>query len=69
MQTALFKCSNLLKDDEIIDEIGKYIKKLFSSKGLDVVNKNIRAMEIALNSATKVDIFKLQGKEYKNDKI
>ena len=68
MQTALFKCSNLLKDDEIVDEIGKYINKMFSSKGQDVINKNIHAMEIALNSVAKVDVFNLHGKEYRNEK-
>ncbi len=64
MQTALFKCANLLNDTEIEKYISKSISSSFAVKGQDVVNKNIAAMKMALNSSQEVDVNSLQGKEY-----
>ena len=66
MQTALFKCTKLLSDKEIESEIEKDIRKLFASKGNDVVEKNIKAMKTALNSLEEVDVMSLKGKVYKS---
>ena len=65
MQAALLKCTKLLSDEEIISDLEKDIKKLFSSKGSDVVEKNIKAMKIALNCLEEVDVASLEGKVYK----
>ncbi len=65
MQTALFKCANLLNDEEIIKNISKDIEKSFIVKGQEVVNKNINAMKMALSSVNEVDVKTLEGREYK----
>ncbi len=67
MQTALFKCSNLLSDEEIIANISKAIENTFSIKGKEVVDKNINAMKAAIFSATEVDVKNLVGKEYQKN--
>ena len=66
MQAGLLKCTGLLKDDEIKKDLESDIRKLFSSKGQDVVEKNIKAMEIALNSIEEVNVSLLIGKVYKS---
>ncbi len=68
MQAALLKCTKLLNDKEIHKEMEDEILKLFSSKGEDVVKKNLNALEIALNSIEEVDVNSLVGKNYKNSK-
>ena len=65
MQAALLKCSKFLDDNDIAKELEEEIKKLFSNKGEDVVQKNIDAMKIALGSIEEVDVSALQGKVYK----
>ena len=69
MQTALFKCANLLSDNEIEDCISNYIKESFSLKGEEVVEKNISAMQHALDSIIKIDTTSLAGKSCANSKI
>ena len=64
MQTALFKCANLLSDEEIKKSISTYINKMFAGKGKDVVEKNICAMNAAMTSITEVDVNSLTGKSY-----
>lgn len=64
MQTALFKCSNLLSEEEIINNISKAIETTFAIKGKEVVDKNINAMKSALYEAIEVDVNTLSGKEY-----
>lgn len=64
MQTALFKAANLLPEEEILKCISAYIEKMFSSKGKEVVDKNINAMKDAINKISQVDVMKLVGKTY-----
>lgn len=68
MQTALFKCAKLLDDDQIKNEISKYIESMFTSKGKEVIEKNINAMNMALDLTESVDVYSLTGKQYKNEK-
>ena len=68
MQTALFKCANLLNDEQIKTEISKYIESMFITKGKSVVEKNIKAMNMALDSTEIVDVNTLTGKQYKSEK-
>jgi pyruvate-ferredoxin/flavodoxin oxidoreductase len=42
MQTAFFKISGVLPEDQAIDLIKKYIKKTYTKKGQEVVDKNIK---------------------------
>ncbi len=67
MQTALFKCSNLLSNEEIIKNISKSIENTFAIKGKEVIEKNIKAMKDALQGAEEVDVKSLIGKEYKKE--
>lgn len=71
MQTALFKCANLLNDKEIYENIKRSIEKNLSVKGKDVVDKNISAMQSALKSISQVNIDNLKGvkKVCENNKI
>ena len=69
MQTALFKCSNLLNENEIKESISQYIKDNFLIKGEDVVNKNILAMQKALDNIAEINTEKLNGRTYANTKI
>ncbi len=68
MQTALFKCGQLLCDREIEENIGKYVHSSFASKGQEVVNKNIKAIQIALASIQRVDVEGLSGVEEKRSR-
>ena len=71
MQTALFKVANLLPEEEVLMCISKYIEKMFSSKGKEVVEKNLNAMRSVFDYIEEVDVAKLQGKRYinQNNKI
>lgn len=64
MQTALFKCTGLLSEEETVKYISKYIKQSLAIKGNDVVEKNINAMNKALKSIENVNINKLTGVEF-----
>jgi len=55
MQTAFFKISGILPEDQAIDLIKKYIKKTYTKKGHDVVEKNINTIDMALDAIEKVD--------------
>ena len=55
MQTAFFKISGVLPEDQAIDLIKKYIKKTYTKKGQDVVDKNIKTIDMALEAIEKVD--------------
>ena len=66
MQAGLLLCTNLLNKEEIAKELERDITHMFSSKGEDVVKKNINAMKIALDSLEKVALISLVGKEYKS---
>ncbi|MFP4178754.1 MAG: pyruvate:ferredoxin (flavodoxin) oxidoreductase [Spirochaetaceae bacterium] len=55
MQTAFFKISGVLPEEQAIDLIKKYIKKTYSKKGQDIVDKNIATIDMALEGIEKVD--------------
>ena len=54
MQTAFFKISEVLPQEEAIELIRKYIQKTFESKGAKVVEMNINAVDAALGSVHEV---------------
>jgi len=55
MQTAFFKISGILPEDQAIELIKKYITKTYMKKGQDVVDKNIKTIDMALEGIEKVD--------------
>ena len=56
MQTAFFKISGVLPEDEAISLIKKYTEKTYHRKGADVVEKNLVAIDMALNATRKVEV-------------
>jgi pyruvate-ferredoxin/flavodoxin oxidoreductase len=54
MQTAFFKISGVLPEDEAIRLVKKYTEKTYARKGADVVAKNIAAIDVALKSVVEV---------------
>jgi pyruvate-ferredoxin/flavodoxin oxidoreductase len=54
MQTAFFKISGVLPEDEAIRLVKKYTEKTYSRKGADIVAKNIAAIDVALKSVVEV---------------
>ena len=55
MQTAFFKISGVLPENEAVDLIKKAIKKTYGKKGEEVVKKNIDTIDMALAGIGKVD--------------
>ena len=64
MQTALFKVSGLLSEEEFVNEMKASIKKIFARKGQAVIDKNLKAIELSLKEAEEVDVNSLVGKTY-----
>ena len=56
MQTAFFKISGILPEDEAIRLIKKYTEKTYHRKGADVVAKNIAAIDLALTATHQVKV-------------
>ncbi len=56
MQTAFFKISGVLPEEQAVELIKKYTKKTYMRKGADVVQKNLDAIDLALNATRKVKI-------------
>ena len=56
MQTAFFKISGILPADEAVELIKKYTKKTYMRKGADVVQKNIDAIDLAVNATEEVKV-------------
>ncbi|GAB1457073.1 hypothetical protein MASR2M48_23810 [Spirochaetota bacterium] len=54
MQTAFFKISGVLPEDEAVKLIKKYAEKTYMKKGADVVAKNIEAIDLALSEVREV---------------
>jgi pyruvate-ferredoxin/flavodoxin oxidoreductase len=54
MQTAFFKISGVLPEDEAVKLVKKYTEKTYSRKGADIVAKNIAAIDVALKSVVEV---------------
>lgn len=55
MQTAFFKISGVLPEDEALALIKDSIVKTYSKKGKDIVDANIRTVDAALDAVHKVD--------------
>jgi pyruvate/2-oxoacid:ferredoxin oxidoreductase alpha subunit/pyruvate/2-oxoacid:ferredoxin oxidoreductase beta subunit/Pyruvate/2-oxoacid:ferredoxin oxidoreductase gamma subunit len=56
MQTAFFKVSGVLPEDEAIDLIKKFVKKQFSRKGHEIVEMNWKAIDAAAAAVIAVPI-------------
>lgn len=69
MQAALFKCANLLSEDNIIKEISAYIKDKLATKGQDVLQNNLKSIKLALENIQLVDNSLLVGKIYNKYEI
>ncbi|MCD6288543.1 MAG: pyruvate:ferredoxin (flavodoxin) oxidoreductase [Candidatus Hydrogenedentes bacterium] len=54
MQTAFFKISNILPEDQAIEEIKKAIKKTYGKKGEKIVEMNYKAVDAALEHLEEV---------------
>ena len=55
MQSAFFKVANIIPYEEAVDEMKKFIVKLFGRKGEEVVNMNYAAVEKG-GDVTKVEV-------------
>ncbi|OHD61140.1 MAG: pyruvate:ferredoxin (flavodoxin) oxidoreductase, partial [Spirochaetes bacterium GWF1_60_12] len=56
MQTAFFKISGVLPQDEAVKLIKKYAEKTYARKGADVVAKNIAAIDLSLSATHEVKV-------------
>jgi pyruvate-ferredoxin/flavodoxin oxidoreductase len=54
MQTAFFKISGVLPEDDAVKLVKKYAEKTYIRKGADVVAKNIEAIDLALSATHEV---------------
>lgn len=64
MQTAFFKISGVLPEDEAVELIKKAIKKTYGKKGEEVVKKNIATIDMALEGIQKVDYPKVANSKH-----
>ncbi|MGM0444530.1 MAG: pyruvate:ferredoxin (flavodoxin) oxidoreductase [Fibrobacterota bacterium] len=55
MQTAFFKISGIMPEDEAVKAIKAAIKKTYGKKGDEIVAMNYKAVDAALNNIEKVD--------------
>ena len=56
MQTAFFKLSGVLPEDEAIALIKKYVEKQFERKGREIVEMNWRAIDAAVDAIREVAV-------------
>ena len=54
LQTAFFKISGILPENEAIDQLKKYAKKSYEKKGMDVVEKNWKCIDAAASAIEEV---------------
>ncbi len=55
MQTAFFKLADIIPIDRAVDLIKEYIEKAYGRKGEEVVEKNFKAVDRALDNLHKVE--------------
>lgn len=55
MQTAFFKIAEILPEAEAIDLIKVFIKKTYGRKGEEIVNKNIKTVDMSLDGVFRVN--------------
>lgn len=63
MQTAFFKLSGVLPEDEAIALIKKYIEKQFMRKGKEIVEMNWKAIDAAVDAVIEVPVPKPEAEE------
>ncbi|KAH7815259.1 pyruvate-ferrodoxin oxidoreductase (PFO) [Monocercomonoides exilis] len=56
MQVAFFKLSNVIPIDHALDLLKKSVKKMYARKGDEVVNKNIRGIDNALEGLKEITV-------------
>ncbi len=56
MQTAFFKLTNILPEDEFISAMKKHIASQFRLKGQEIINKNYRVIDLAISEIKEVSI-------------
>lgn len=54
MQAAYFKISGVLDEETAVKYMKKFIEKSYSKKGMDIVEKNYKTVDAALNAVGKV---------------
>ena len=54
MQAAYFKISGVLDEETAVKYMKKFIEKSYSKKGMDIVEKNYKTVDAALNAVEKV---------------
>lgn len=64
MQTAFFKISGVLPENEAISLIKEAIEKTYGKKGQEIVNRNIATVDAALDRIEKVDYSKKTSSEF-----
>ncbi len=64
MQTAFFKISGVLPEEQAVDLIKKYTEKTYLRKGADIVQKNLDAIDLALNATREVKIGKANSSRH-----
>ncbi len=64
MQTAFFKISGVLPEEEAVAMIKKYTEKTYHRKGADIVQKNLVAIDMALNATHKVQVGKANSTKH-----
>ena len=55
LQTAFFKLSGILPEEEAIKKLKDYAEKSYAKKGMDVVEKNWKCIDAAVAAIEKVD--------------
>ncbi len=56
MQTAFFKISGVLPEEKALELIKKFTQKTYGKKGQEVVDMNIKAIDMASSAIQKVDV-------------
>ncbi|MBD3380117.1 MAG: pyruvate:ferredoxin (flavodoxin) oxidoreductase [Candidatus Omnitrophica bacterium] len=70
MQTAFFKISQVIDEKVAIDSIKEAIKKTYGKKGEKVVEMNVKAVDMALDSIEEVDVPEsVSGEEKKEETV
>ncbi len=70
MQTAFFLLSKVLPEDVAIDKIKQFIKKSYGARGEEILKKNNRAVDIAVESIQEIKVpEKAEGTVRKKDAV
>jgi pyruvate/2-oxoacid:ferredoxin oxidoreductase alpha subunit/pyruvate/2-oxoacid:ferredoxin oxidoreductase beta subunit/Pyruvate/2-oxoacid:ferredoxin oxidoreductase gamma subunit len=69
MQTAFFKVSGVVPQEEAIDMIKKYVEKQFSKKGQDIIEMNWKAIDAAANAVIEIPVPEVIEKHAEVDQL